>query len=382
MSESAEAPWLPGRLHVAGTVLSTEPLATWWVAFDQVITDWKQTRYYVDARDVAADGFPHHPARLLGDAFPRLRALLAVTPVFALGDDLRAARIPGARVYSVGFARNADDFFSASASGPGIDRRLAGPLHDIEVSLCSGGMNPDAREALIDRILERLTDGRLSRRSLDLAEMWSALAGGPSLFVFDGEGERREYLGVREDGFEEVFTRAGSHLGEYEAILAALRTAEAAAVDRVELPGLGPGWRATARAATIKGPPTRPGGGPDVIVDCDGASEIVLPERRGWGLYRPLAPYEPSAVRAWRVGAGERARRTWARKAKERAALRRAALRRLTIFLAGLLLLIGGTCIYQLRKGKRGDPCREDSDCRSGVCRHDPELDRRLCQRP
>jgi hypothetical protein len=359
MVDEAVGPWWPGRLHVDGHRLETEPLATWWTRFDQCISDWKSERVYVDARDVTPANFEHHPAKRLGPDYPRLSALLEVTPVFALGN----ATIPGARVYRVGFERRVDDTFWVSAHGPRLNREFSAPFLSLEKAI--GARASRDREWVIDRVLEAMTQGRLTRRSLDLAEMWSALCGGPSMFHFE-EDERDEYLRVLESSFEEAFERveAGSDREAYEAILEQLN----GDADTVELPGLG---RATRRraprvtvAATVQ-PGSRELG---IVVDVDGKSKLSLRERVQYQLLRPLPGFEAKAYRAWRAKDGERMRRTQARNEAERRKAQRAATRGLLLVGLVLIALIGGPCAYVLSKSSPGDPCQEDSDCH-GICR-------------
>jgi hypothetical protein len=364
MVEDAVGPWWPGRLHVDGQRLETEPLATWWTRFDQHISDWKSERVYVDARDVTPANFDHHPAKRLGPEFPRLSALLEITPVFALGDaDRRPATIPGARVYRVGFERRADDTFWVSAHGPRMNREFSAPFLNLEKAL--GQRASRDREWLIDRVLDAMTKGRLTRRSLDLAEMWSALCGGPSMFHFE-EDERLEYLQVLEASFEEALDRveAGSERESYESIVELLN----GDADVVELPRLGRATRHRAPRVTISAtvqPKSRALG---IVIDVDGKSKLTLRERVRHQLLRPLPGFEAQAYRAWRAKDGERMTRTLARVEAERRKAQRAAMRPLVITCLLLLALIGGPCGYMLSRSSPGDPCQKDSDCR-GVCR-------------
>ncbi|MFN7131350.1 MAG: hypothetical protein ACK4N5_04665 [Myxococcales bacterium] len=370
MASSREGPWAPGRLYVDGATVETDPLATFWVEFDQVVSDWKQERAYVDARDVSPKTFPHHPSRLLGEGFPRLRALLAVTPVLALGDAAAARAIPGARVYRVGFVRTADDYFTADAEGPGLKRHLGAPFLALEdvVGARRGGYA--GREALIDRVLSHLTGGRLTRRSLDLAEMWSALVGGPSMFIFEDD-ERREYLDVLEASLEEAFARADEQRAEHEAIEAALREAEEGGAARVELPGLGWAERWELPRLTIAGKrePPRDGSVGGVIVDCDGKAKVTLPAMHGYRLRAPVPAFVPAAMCAWQARAMERHARAVARATERRAAEQRKAKRKGCLALLVLAVVLGGPCAYMMSKSPPGGPCKTGSDCRGGYCR-------------
>lgn len=370
-------PWAPGSLHVGAAIIETDPLATWWVDFDQIISDWKQDRVYVDARDVSPATFAHHPAKLLDGRSPRLRALLEQTPALALGEARQARPPPGARVYTVGFVRTADDYFSVRAEGPTMKRTLGAPFLDLEAAMEARHDEHPSREALIDRILAQITDGRLTRRSLDLAEMWSALAGGPSMFFFEGPAERLEYLHVLEASLEEAFARFERHRTEHEAIIAALAAAEASGARRIELPVVGWARREEVPARRLAGKRTRPAGGGvgGVVIDCDGERSIHLAALHRWILEAPTPAFEPEASRAWRAGAAARARRWQARQRGELAASRRAAKRKLLLLLLAALVLVGGPCAHQLRKGAWGDPCRADDDCRAGHCRkHTSEI--------
>jgi hypothetical protein len=287
--------------------------------------------------------------------------------VFALGSsDQRPETIPGARVYRVGFERRADDVFWVSVHGPRARREFSAPFLNLEKAL--GARATRDREWVIDRVLDAMTKGRLTRRSLDLAEMWSALCGADgaaSLFHFDDD-ERVEYLRVLESSFEEAFERvdAEGERARAEAILELL----GGGGDTVELPGLGRATRQRAPRVTIAAT-VRPGSRElGIVVDVDGKSKLTLREQVRYQLLRPVPGFEAEAYRAWRAKDGERMRRTHARLEAERRKAQRAAKRGLLLTVLLLLVLIGGPCAYLFSKSSPGDPCREDSDCR-GVCR-------------
>jgi len=176
------SPWILGRIFVDGRTVRTTPLETWWTDFDQSVTDWKCTRFYVDARDVTKESFRHHPAHSLTHNLTRnqqrLMKLLELTPIFAIGSDPREVATfqkRGARVYSIGFSRNADNYLTVSAMGPGLSRKIEGPLHLVEAAVREQGRARGEMplalggEILVDRIMRAVSDGRLSRRTIEFA---------------------------------------------------------------------------------------------------------------------------------------------------------------------------------------------------------------------
>jgi hypothetical protein len=269
-----EAPWVPDRLACRGRVLLTEPLATWFPDFDLEISDWKDRRHYVDARDVTAATFRQHPATLLHERHVHLRKLADMTPIFALGRDPREhdrLRDLGARVYTVGFVRTADDGFEARMEGPGVKRSLTGAFRYIEDAARTGAHGD--REELIERILHALTDGRVDQCAMYLAEEWAALAGAGSLLGFSAD-EREAYLDSREASLDEVLARARAHRGIVDLALTIVGEAEAACDRGLQLPWLGDAKLARREAFEI-----RAGGG--ITVAVDGEPTLAVPAERG-----------------------------------------------------------------------------------------------------
>lgn len=370
-------PWVLGRFYVDDRVITTEALATWWTEFDQMITQWKSTRYYVDARDVSKESFPHHPAHWVDEKLPRLAELLALTPIFALGDDhgaMEKLRKRGARVYSIGFVRTADDFLEVTARGPGLSRRLAGPLQHVEAAVGvrrrktrNASLTPTG-ETLIDRIMRAASDGRLSPRSLDLAEMWSALSGGPSCFVFD-EQERNEYIATLESAFEEIHARGQTQSELVRGILAELERAEQAEEKETNLDELGRADRRLLPAIEIEGTPNiKYGSVEGVFVEWDGRSKAKMPAEHPWVLRTQPEKFVPAARKVWLDKIPERMRRNVERMNAQRKAFE-SRQRRALFVIAGILALVIGGCVYVLRKPSYGAPCEKGDDCRSGLCR-------------
>jgi hypothetical protein len=376
-SAQSIVPWILGRFYVDEQVICTEALETWWTEFDQMITQWKSTRYYVDARDVSKESFPHHPAFWIDNKHPRLAELLAITPIFALGDDYRALeklRKSGARVYSVGFVRTADDFLEVSALGPGLNRRLAGPLPHVEAAVGSRkkrsrhGATTPTGETLIDRIMRAASKGRLSRRSLDLAEMWSALSHGPSFFVFDEE-ERREYVSMLESAFAEIHERWKTQNELAGGILAELQRAEQAEEKTTNLEKLGWADRQLLPAIEIEGTPNIKWGSVEgVFVEWDGRSKAKLPSEHQWVLRNHSPKFIPAARKVWLDKIPERIARANAQMKAQQKILE-SRQRRALFVLAGIMALFIGGCLYVLRKPSYGAACEKGDDCRSGLCR-------------
>lgn len=376
-STQSFAPWILGRFYVDERVIRTEALETWWTEFDQMITQWKSTRYYVDARDVSKESFPHHPAHWVENKHPRLAELLAITPIFALGDDhgaLEKFRKSGARIYSIGFVRTADDFLEVTALGPGLNRRLAGPLQHVEAAVGSGkkktrhGVTTPTGETLIDRIMRAASKGRLSRRSLDLAEMWSALSRGSSFFVFDEE-ERIEYIGTLESAFAEIQERGKTQSELVGGILAELHRAEQSEEKTTNLDKLGWTDRHFLPALEIEGTPNIKWGSVEgVFVEWDERSKAKLPSEHQWVLRNGSPKFIPSARKVWLDKIPERIARANARM-KDLRKILESRQRRALFVIAGIMALVIGGCLYVLRKPSYGAPCEKGDDCRSGLCR-------------
>jgi hypothetical protein len=298
-------PWVPDRMVAVGAVLRTDRLATWFPDYDLMISDWKSRRQYVDARDVTKETDPRHPANLLTERHPHLRRLVEAMPIFALGDDHGERgpgsgawwRARGARVYTVEFIRTAEDFFLASAEGPGLDRSVSGPLFAIEDATAGayGGGRERRRDDLIERILLAVSDGRVDPRAMYVAELWAALAGGPSLMVFAPE-ERAQYIDMQEAALAEVVARAAVHGHIVDELIACYQAAEARGEREFMLPYFDWGQIEHQDAVTLRNGNDKDN---DVVVAIDGASEITLPARRQWVLDRDPKAWIPEVERVW-----------------------------------------------------------------------------------
>lgn len=304
--------WVPDRLVAVGAVLRADRLATWFPEYDLSISDWKTRRQYVDARDVTRETYSQHPANLLDERHVVLRRLVEAMPIFALGDDLGARgpgsgawwRARGARVYTVEFIRTADDFFLASAEGPGTDRRVSGPFIAVEAAMGGdeGAGRERQREDLIERILLAVSDGRVDPRGMYVAELWLALAGGPSLMLFAPE-ERGPYIAMEEAALAEVVARAATHGHIVDEVIHCCQAAEARGEREFMLPYVD--WARIERqdAVTLRSGDDKD---LDVVVAVDGASELTLPARRQWVLGRESAAWSPAVELAWREQAFRR----------------------------------------------------------------------------
>lgn len=360
-------PWYPGMVVANSRSLLTDPLATWYPEYALDLTQWKSRRFYVDSRDVDEGSWADHPGHAIPASKKKLRELVALAPVFALGDRPEAAaslRERGARTYEVAFSRTGGDGLAVTADGPEGRRRFSGSIHELP-------FDPHRYDA-VNRILGAMSDGRLSERSMDLAELLGALNGDDTHLVFT-EAERDEYIEVLDRSLKQVFARARKRPERGRAIVAALAEADArGATTLTDVADLGPAMLHVMEEQRLSS--TRVAGRPldGVLVEGLDEDTLRLPERRTWVLYQPPKLWLPPAEEAWRAGAGERHRAHMAEaarwRAEETAELR--ARRRPAMMVMLVLVLAGlGWFANQMRKGAFLEPCRADGECRSGLCR-------------
>lgn len=360
-------PWYPGVVVANDRSLLTDPLATWHPEYALELTQWKSRRYYVDARDVDESSWADHPGHAVPASKKKLRELMGLAPVFALGDRpgaAKALREHGARTYEVSFSRTGGEGLVVIADGPEGRRGFSGSIHELP-------FDPQRYDA-VNRILRAISDGRLSERSMDLAELFGALSGDDTYLVFTG-AERDEYMDVLERALRQVFARARKSPERGRAIMAALDEADARGANTLtDVADLGPAELHVMEERRVSS--TQVEGRPldGVLVEGLDDHTLRLPEQRTWILYQPLKPWLPPAEKEWRAGAGERHRAHWAVAERQRAdqkARLRARQRPALIVLVVLVLAGIGWWVNQMRKGPFLEPCRADGECRSGLCR-------------
>jgi hypothetical protein len=299
--------WVPGVLFVdtSPSRLITGPYAGLWDEVDD-LTNWKKIDTFV-----ATDDLPEAERRLDAlAAFPLLRALCESAPVRRVtGPDLTRARGRDVRLFTVGFARNADDYFSIFAERHGaLLRSVTGAFLEIRRST----LNPDVAERdevweqleshddfeLADRITRAVSEGLVDSTTLGLADLVERAVRGDHRL-------RREL----ERELEEIEVRARDHRRVAEEIAQAL-TSLSGDDDRVAIPVYGTARRVRHPALTV-----RTIGEGDLSSSIQGpASFLELPAEDEW-LVDDVTPWEPPS-RAVRRSRERRLRRRMIRSEK------------------------------------------------------------------
>ena len=267
--------WVPGELWVEPEEgrLVTGPLAGWWIDHED-IREWKDTHAYVAAAELGDARIPH-PRTLLRDEHRHLRELLARTPLLEIPEAVPLEAVGDATVFTVGFARNADDAFAVTVTR-GRDQlaHVGGASIDLEQA---AGLDVEADEEvdLFDRILRAVSGGRLDGWSISLAGYWHALCASQTLLPVERE------LALREAMLGEVLAHAEPSRESARAIASRLRGAD----EEVPLYGT---TRRTHRPALAL---AHAGDGElDAQVKIGGASSLALPAEDEWHV---------GAVEAW-----------------------------------------------------------------------------------
>jgi len=247
---SARQLWVPGELWVETEddpgQLVRGPLAAWWTDHEDV-RQWKMTSCYVVRAELADRAAMPHPRSLLRDEHRYLRELLARTPILEVPASVPIEALGDATVYTIGFARNADDMFQVSVTrGKQTLASVAGASINIEIA--AGVRDEDSdddpldimRHSLHDRILRAVSGGAVDGTSISLAGYWHGVcAGGQPLPV------ERE-LALREAMLAEIAADAESTRQTARAIVARLGDA-----DEVEVPHFGRACRTHLPARTL-----------------------------------------------------------------------------------------------------------------------------------
>lgn len=179
--------WVPGVLLVRTPApwdrsrtsrLVFGRLAGLWDEFDDV-TNWKRIDTFVASEDLTAE------ERRRDDlaAFPRLRAWVESAPIRRVsGAEIAVMRDRDVRLFTVGFARNADDYFSFFAERRGqLLRSVSGAFAELRRST----LTPELAERdqvweqleshdtfeLADRITRALSDGLVDGYTLALSRL-------------------------------------------------------------------------------------------------------------------------------------------------------------------------------------------------------------------
>ena len=179
--------WVPGVLLVRtpapwdqsrSSRLVIGRFAGLWDEFDD-LTQWKTIDTFVATEDLPADERRRDD---LG-AFPRLRSLAENAPIRKVeGAELARMRDRDVRVFTVGFARNADDYFSFFVERQGVLlRSVAGAFAELRRSTLTPEVAErdevweqlDAHDTfeLGDRISRSMSDGLVDGYNLALARL-------------------------------------------------------------------------------------------------------------------------------------------------------------------------------------------------------------------
>jgi hypothetical protein len=289
--------WVPGVLLVGNASparLITGPYAGLWDEHDD-LTNWKK----IDAF-VATDDLPEAERRLDAlAAFPRLRALCEAAPLRRVsGPDLTRARDRDVRLFTVGFARNADDYFSIFAERRGVLlHSVTGAFFEIRRST----LNPEIAERdevweqleghddfeLADRITRAVSEDVVDGYTLGLASLVERALAGDRRLRHDLERE-----------LEEIELHARDQRRAAEEIVQALTDD-----DRVTIPIYGTARRIRHPALTV-----RTIGEGDLSSSIEGPTSFLeLPPADEW-LVDNVTPWEPPS-RAIRVSRERRLRR-------------------------------------------------------------------------
>jgi hypothetical protein len=251
-----------------------------WDELDDV-TNWKSIETFVATEDLPANERTREGLA----AFPRLRALLESAPIRPVkGPDVTLMRDRDVRVFTVGFARNADDYFSLFVERKGVlIRSITGAFHELRRSTLSPELAErdavwEQLEAhddfeLADRILRAATDGLVTGYSLALARMFEVVA------------TDRRVCRELERELEEIEVRARDRRKDAEEIVRILREAE----ETTTVPIYG-----TARCIRHPALTVRTIGEGDLAAQVEGSEVLEIPAELEWRV-DDVAAWEPPA---------------------------------------------------------------------------------------
>jgi hypothetical protein len=242
------------------------------------VTNWKHVETFVAQSDLPED------ERRYGALaeWPRLQQLCARAPVrIARGAEIALFRDRDVRVFTIGFARNADDFFSCFVERRGVlIRSVTGAFYEIRRSTNVEGVDDGA---LAERILRAATDGVVDGHALALARLVHVVAGGES----SDERTLRKLRSDLERELDEIDTRAATFAVDAAEIARRLRE-DGDDDDTRDIPVYGLARRRRHAALTV-----RSIGEGDLasLVENEG-SELEIPAHDEW-LVDDVTPWEP-----------------------------------------------------------------------------------------
>jgi hypothetical protein len=323
--------WVPGVVLVQTPEpwaprgnASTVKLGALWDGREDV-TNWKHIETFVAQSDLPED------ERRYGALaeWPRLQQLCARAPIrIARGAEIALFRDRDVRVFTIGFARNADDFFSCFVERGGVlIRSVTGAFYEIRRST---NLEGDDDSELAERILVAATDGVVDGHALALARLVHVVVGGES----SDERALRRLRSDLERELDEIDTRAVAFASDAAEIARRLR--EDGDDDTRDIPIYGVARRRRRPALTV-----RSIGEGDLasLVENDGHA-LALPAHDEW-IVDDVTPWEPP-TRAVRV-ARER-EEVVARMWRHRIASAATAVVFATMFLLVIFILVRAGC--------------------------------------
>ncbi|MGZ3419412.1 MAG: hypothetical protein ACXVEE_16180 [Polyangiales bacterium] len=305
---------VPGVLVVDAPHASTPAKLLVAAAWDghEDLTQWKALATFARARDLAPLATPDHP---------RLAALLAQTTLIQVVSEdtllgLRERKVP---LYEIGFARNADDYFTFVHEL----RTVSGPFYSLTEGLGEDELEALDRPLFLDRLLRAASDGTVDGHVIALAMAMGELYAAPA----------REALDSWERELAEIEAHAAAQREDAKSIANALEEAHG---DEISIPVYGRARRIHHPAVVLR-EVDKPDAPRATCISIDGTSSISIPAYEEW-VVDGVEPWVPEArlARIERERLVHRARATIdARKAK--AVLLVIALVFLGFFILGIL---------------------------------------------